>query len=564
MPFLHERLKGASPYRLAEYIALVEAGAALWVPDEGNVPQYRAYFSSAQVIGFGGAAGGGKTDLMVGKALNQHSDSMIMRRVGTELDPIIKRVLALHGSNDGYTGGHPAMLRFKRRNSKMSEAIERTIAFAAIPNLGDETKFQGHPHDFKAYDEATNFLLPQIRFLATWLRNTRVPTQFREVLCTFNPPQTSEGRWVLDYWAPWLDKQHKNPAAHGELRYFISVGRGGTIVDVEVEPGRKYVVRGSDVIPAAELGEDYFQRQADELRMPLDVWKRQNIIEPQSRTFIGSRVTDNKYQDAAYIAQLQSLPEPLRSQMLNGDFYAGMNDSEWQVIPTAWVKAAMARWQPRDRKPDMDSMGVDVARGGNDNSIIARRHDNWYDVPLVFPGKETPDGPALAAQVVAHRRNDAPIHIDVVGVGGSPYDFLNHARFQVIAVNGGERYDGAERSQGGLKFANWKSYLWWAMREDLDPANNRGVALPPDKQLEKDLTAPMWKSVGGRIVVESREDIIKRIGRSPDWGSAYVLARLSTPKLQQLQRGPQTALGHDPLAVLGLEHGPIGGHDPFA
>lgn len=513
----------------------------LWVPDVGNLPQVAAYLSSASVTGFGGAAGGGKSDLVCGLALNEHSDSMIMRRVGTELVPIIARVLALRGGRDGFAGGNQNMLHFKR------DGIDRTIAFGSIPNLGDETKYQGHAHDLKAYDEATNFLASMVRFLGAWLRQTRVLGQHRRQILTFNPPQTAEGRWVIEYFAPWLDRQHKKPAAHGEIRHFITVGRGSQQVDIEVPNVPHVIVKDEPV-------SSFDPRMYDE----------KQIIMPQSRTFIGSKVTDNAYQDAAYLAQLQSLPEPLRSQMLNGDFYAGIEDSEWQVIPTAWIDAAMARWQPRDRKPPMSGMGVDVARGGNDNSIIMRRHDAWYDEPKVYAGKETPDGPALAGLVVAARRDNAPIHIDVVGVGGSPYDFLNHADFHIIAVNGGSTL-GIEgfRSQGGMLFANWKSYLWWAMREDLDPTNNRGVALPPDKQLAKDLAAPTWKARGGKIIVESREDIIKRIGRSPDWGSATVLARLDTPKLADLRQGPGAALGHDPLAILGSTQG-YGGHDPFA
>jgi hypothetical protein len=205
-----------------------------------------------------------------------------------------------------------------------------------------------------------------------------------------------------------------------------------------------------------------------------------------------------------------------------------------------------------------------VLKGYMQDKMNARRHDNWYNVPVVIPGKDTPNGYSLMARVVTELRDSAPVHIDVVGVGGSPYDFLTIANFQTIGVNGGAK-EGTEgyRSQGGLHFANWKAYLWWAMREDLDPANNRGIALPPDPQLKKDLSAPLWSHKGGRIVVESREEIIKRIGRSPDWGSAYVLARLSTPRISQLQQGPQGALGHDPIAILGLEHG-SGGHDPFA
>ncbi|MFO7306770.1 MAG: terminase [Gammaproteobacteria bacterium] len=523
--------------RRLELIELIENGAPLWLPDPDNAPQMAAYLSPAKVIGFGGAAGGGKSDLGIGKALNQHFDSFIARRVGTELTPIIERVLALRGTRDGYASAPEKILRMPERN--------QVITFGAMPNLGDETKYQGHPHDFKCFDEATNFLEYQVRFLSTWLRNTRIkPEPFCQMLLTFNPPQTSEGRWVLSYFAPWLDKQYKNPAAHGELRYFITVGQGQRQVDIEV-PNVPHVIVNNEPV------RDFDPRE----------FKPTEIITPQSRTFIGSRVTDNKYQGAQYMAQLQSLPEPLRSQMLNGDFYAGINDSEWQVIPTEWVKAAMDRWQPRDRKPRMDSIGVDVARGGQDNSILIRRHDNWYDEVIVYPGTQTPNGPMLAGLIASHLRDDATIYIDVVGVGGSPYDFLREQRYHVIGINGGstEGLD-AFRSQGGMGFANWKSYLWWAMREDLDPANNRGVALPPDPALLRDLTAPLWRPRGGKILVESREEIIKRIGRSPDWGSACVLARLSTPRIERLRTSPNP-LGHDPLAITPFIGG--GGHTPF-
>lgn len=510
----------------------IENGAPLWLPDPDNMPQLAAYLSMATSLGFGGAAGGGKSDLGIGKALNQHSDSMIMRRVGTELQPIIKRILDLRGTRDGFAGGNVNVLNMPATN--------QTITFGSVPNLGDETKYQGHPNDFKFYDEGTNFLLQQIRFLATWLRNTRVPGQICEQLITFNPPQDSAGRWVLEYFAAWLDPQYKNPAAHGELRYFVTVSRGREQVDVEV-PNVPCVIVNNEPV---------FDFSPAEFRAV-------DIIKPQSRTFIGSKVTDNKYQDAAYMAQLQSLPEPLRSQMLNGDFFAGIEDSEWQVIPTPWIDAAMARWKPRERKPPMDSMGVDVARGGRDNSIIQRRHDNWYDEPLAYPGTQTPNGPMLMGLIVAALRDNAPVHIDIVGVGGSPYDFLREANFQVIGVNNGAT-QGLEgfRSQGGMGFANWKSYTWWALREDLDPANNRGIELPPDKNLARDLSAPLWKPIGGKIRVETRDEIIARIGRSPDWGSACVLARLHTPRIAQYRNSDHLGQGHNPLQALG--------HDPLA
>ena len=124
------------------------------------------------------------------------------------------------------------------------------------------------------------------------------------------------------------------------------------------------------------------------------------------------------------MATLQSLPEPLRSQMLYGDFQAGIEDDAMQVIPTAWVELAQARWRKPDKLEPMDSLGVDVARGGRDQTILARRYGMWFDEPLTYPGKATPDGPTVAGLAIAARRDEAVIHIDVIGVGSSPYDFL--------------------------------------------------------------------------------------------------------------------------------------------
>ena len=229
------------------------------------------------------------------------------------------------------------------------------------------------------------------------------------------------------------------------------------------------------------------------------------------------------------MATLQSLPEPLRSQMLYGDFNAGIEDDPWQVIPTAWVEAAQARWKRPDKLAAMDSLGVDVARGGRDCTILARRHGMWFDEPLVYPGEATPDGPKVAGLTMGAMRDQAVIHIDVIGVGSSPYDFLNEANQQVVGVNVSESAQGLDKS-GRLRFKNLRSELWWHMREALDPANNTGIVLPPDPRLLADLCAPTWELTGSTIQVASREQIMDKIGRSPDFGSAYVLALIDTPK----------------------------------
>lgn len=461
-----------------------------WRPLPG--PQSMAYQSAADIIGYGGAAGGGKTDLACGKSLMQHRKVMMLRRVGTELTGIEDRLEELIGNKNGYNG-QKKIWRLTR-----PDKVAMQIEFASLPNAGDERGYQGRPHDFLVFDEAANFLESQVRFLLGWLRTT-TPGQKCQALLTFNPPTSAEGRWIIEFFAPWLDPKHPIPAQPGELRWFATIeGK-----DVEVESGEPFTHQGE-------------------------------VITPLSRTFIPSRVSDNPYlMGTGYMATLQALPEPLRSQMLYGDFQAGIEDDPWQVIPTTWVEAAMAKWKPRSPKPAMDSIGVDVARGGRDNTIIARRHEMWFDEPLGYPGTATPDGPTVAGLVIAAARDGAPIHLDVIGVGSSPYDFLNTARQHVLGVNVSEKAMGTDRS-GRLRFFNQRSELWWAMREALDPTNNTGIQLPPDNRLRADLCAPTWNLAGAVVKVEGRDEIEKRIGRSPDWASAYILALMSTPKLSRV------------------------------
>jgi hypothetical protein len=472
------------------------------------------------------------TDLACGKALTQHQKCMVLRRVGTELTGIIDRLTEIIGTKDGYNG-QDKIWRTTRFDGKPLQ-----IEFGALPNLGDERKYQGRPHDLLIFDEASNFLESQVRFLMGWIRSVD-PDQKCQALLTFNPPTSAEGRWIVDFFGPWVDVKHPlYPTAPGQLRYaaMIPDTERGTSKDIWVEGPEPFVMAGKE--PCYD-----FDPQA---YAPTDV------ITPKSRTFIPSSITDNPYLcGTGYMSTLQALPEPLRSQMLNGDFAAGMEDDPWQVIPTAWVDAAMSRWRPMDRKPTMDSVGVDVARGGKDNTVIARRHDNWFDELIEHAGTATPNGPMTAGLVLSAIRDHAPTHIDVIGVGASPYDFLNEAGIQVLGINVSEKSLAKDKS-GRLGFVNLRSELWWKMREMLDPESNHAIALPDDKALLAELCAPKWSLKGALIYVESRDEIVGRIGRSPDRATAIILAAIETPRLSEspwIQMKHRVARDYDPIRL---------------
>jgi hypothetical protein len=64
------------------------------------------------------------------------------------------------------------------------------------------------------------------------------------------------------------------------------------------------------------------------------------------------------------------------------------------------------------------------------------------------------------------------------------------------------------------------------MRELLEPTSGTGMALPPDDMLIGDLTAPQLlpPTSSGKLHMESKEDLRKRLGRSTDHGDAVVQA----------------------------------------
>jgi hypothetical protein len=104
----------------------------------------------------------------------------------------------------------------------------------------------------------------------------------------------------------------------------------------------------------------------------------------------------------------------------------------------------------------------------------------------------------------------------------------------VSAFKGGEASEETDTS-GELQFANKRAASWWAVREALDPAGNPTLALPPDDELIGDLTAPRIKyTSSGKIGVEPKDEIRKRLGRSPDSGDALAMA-IYRPRRRQAE-----------------------------
>jgi hypothetical protein len=474
--------------------AMTQTAKMKWVPNPG--PQTQAYFSLADCLLYGGEPGGGKSQLGLGLAFNEHQKTLVMRREYGDLDGLIADALKINGTKDGFNGSPPPKLKI---NDK------QMISFAAAHRIGDEQGQMGKGRDLVFIDEATHFAEIQIRFLMGWNRTDDPNQRCRTILAT-NPPLRPEGLWVIKMFAPWLDPTYSNPAKPGELRWVISDDDGN---DKWVDGPGEYEVTVAGVA---------------------------KMVKAKSRTYIPASVKDNPYYVASgYESQLDGLPEPLRS-LLMGGFRTSFKDVENQIIPTRWVTLAQERWKSEPpRGVPMCAIGVDCSGGGADPMVLAKRHDGWYAPMVEVPGKEIPierAGAYCAGIIVSHRRDRADITVDMGGGYGGPiYEQLRANEIEVNAYKGAESST-RRTNDGKLKFVNTRTAALWIFREALDPGQPGGspIALPPDPELVADLTAATFEMTPQGIKAEPKDKIVERLGRSTNKGDAVMMAWYKGPR----------------------------------
>jgi len=455
-----------------------------WQPFPDS-PQELAYYCTADVIGYGGAAGGGKTDLLLGKAFTQFKRAVIYRLNNPDLQDIIERGDAILDGYASFVRGEKRRWEFPGGGFCMATSAER---------IKDLRKYRGRPRDFIGFDEASEFNGLLVRTLMGWLR-TDDPNQNTQVMMTFNPPDES-GEWLIEYFGAWLDPDHQNPAHDGEIRYYIRLNDK----DVEVD--------SSDLIEID--GIEY---------------------KPQSRTFFHAKLEDNPVLlRTNYGDQLNMLPEPLRSQLRYGDMSIGRKDDDWQVIPTEWILLAEQRYRDVG-KPDLAlrALGADPKRGGADEFGIAKLYGDYFEVEGHSGSYDGDSGAELIVQAMG--TEDAPIYIDPLGIGSSVYDVLKKTH-DVTPMNAGASAGKDTDKSGKYQFANQRSLWWWRFREALDPNSGYEIALPPLRKLRQDLRAPRYKRQGGKIMVETKVKIKERTGRSTDYADPVIQAwhGVSAPK----------------------------------
>jgi len=215
-----------------------------------------------------------------------------------------------------------------------------------------------------------------------------------------------------------------------------------------------------------------------------------------------------------------------------GEFAQSEEDS---LIPLLWVEQSMGRWEraKSKRKPNADSIGVDVARMGGDKTVIALKYGNFVDELDKHGMITTSKGTGI---VMNHMKNNPGCiaHIDIIGVGAGVFDRVSEDfNFQdgfdsadrVFAFHVQSKTDFVDENEV-WEFKNLYSAAWWNLRQMLDPDKGEdALILPNDSDLKQELMKFRYSvDSNGRIYVLSKEKVKEELGRSPDCADAVVMA----------------------------------------
>lgn len=174
--------------------------------------------------------------------------------------------------------------------------------------------------------------------------------------------------------------------------------------------------------------------------------------------------------------------------------------------------------------------GIDVARFGSDASVIFKRRGLVAFEPIVI---RKFDNMALADRIAVEMAKEKPeaVFIDS-GAGQGVIDRLRQMRFDVVEVPFGAQAIDKEQ------FANRRMEMWWHMAQWI----KQGGAIPPDPILQGDLGAPTYGyTPKGPKILEAKDKLKERIGRSPDLADALALT-FAAPVAPKLSRSMERAI----------------------
>jgi hypothetical protein len=242
--------------------------------------------------------------------------------------------------------------------------------------------------------------------------------------------------------------------------------------------------------------------------------------------------SDNPSLPPDYIPRLRELykyrPE-LCQALIEGNW--NILESGNVLIKSMWVEKAQSSVLPGAFQ-NKRIISIDPSRFGEDETVIY----GWVGTKKVeqdiFSGM---DGYGIAARalMIQKKMGANAIVVDGVGVGASTVDALNHLTKDDNNITIIE-FQESEKASDSQRFYNKRAEAYWEAGEMF--AEGQVCLDKSDDVLARQLPEATYSFSGGRILVEAKEDIKKRLGQSPDRSDAFVIG------LWYLRRAPEISL----------------------
>jgi hypothetical protein len=194
--------------------------------------------------------------------------------------------------------------------------------------------------------------------------------------------------------------------------------------------------------------------------------------------------------------------------------------NKYALIQLDWIYRARDRDEEwRAKNMGIKALGVDVANSDSgDEAAIA-----YGDGAILEKVESMPCPNANQfGEYVYFRMNELKIKqeyigVDGIGVGAGTVNKLKEFNVNIYDIQSGS--SAIDIIGNSENFNNLRSQMWWQLRLDLQ---NSEIALPDDEELFADILTPQWTTKNGKIIIEPKEEIRKRLGRSPNKGDACV------------------------------------------
>ena len=211
--------------------------------------------------------------------------------------------------------------------------------------------------------------------------------------------------------------------------------------------------------------------------------------------------------------ELASLKAEMSDNAFRQEFLCDFSaESDDILIPIDLVTEAVKRqYVERDIAYAPVVIGVDVARFGDDATVFFKRQGLVAFEPVVI---RKLDNMAVADRLVSYIMENRPDAVFVdAGAGAGVIDRVRQLGCTVTEV----AFGGRALSE---KYRNRRAEMWIEMAAWL----RSGGGIPNHATLKADLSAPTYLfDASGKMVLESKDRIKERLGRSPDLADALAL-----------------------------------------